>query len=484
MPGVRTRFAPSPTGALHVGGVRTALFSYLHARHTGGRFILRIEDTDLKRSRREWVDEIVSALQWLGIDWDEGPYFQSERTEIYRAAIERLVDSGHAYPCSCSAEELEARRAAARESGGPAGYDGRCRPGQGSGLIPGRPTSIRFAIPRPAETVIDDLVKGQIRFQNSEIDDFVIARSDGSPTFNLVVTVDDAEMGMTHVIRGDDHVANTAKQVHIYRALGAPLPVFAHLPQVLGPDGARLSKRHAATAVTEYRDLGFYPDALVNFVARLGWSHGDQEVFSRAELVEAFALENVGASAGVFNLEKLRWLNFQYLKARTPEQLAADLREFNRRRGIELPGDDRRLARVAETLRDRAQTLLDLSDQAAFYFSRGVAIDPAAAAKVLRAEAAPILRALVSELEALPGWDQESIQAGFAAAVSKTGLKLGAVAQPARVSLVGRTASPGIYDVIEILGRDESLARLRVGIEVATSASESSASAGEPSRAG
>jgi glutamyl-tRNA synthetase len=483
MSGVRTRFAPSPTGALHVGGVRTALFSYLHARHTGGRFILRIEDTDLKRSRREWVDEIMSALQWLGIEWDEGPYFQSERTDVYRAAIDRLVASGHAYPCSCSAEELEERRAAARESGGPAGYDGRCRPGQGAGPIPGRPTSIRFAIPRPGETIIDDLVKGQIRFQNSEIDDFVIARSDGSPTFNLVVTVDDAEMGMTHVIRGDDHVANTAKQVHIYRALGAPLPVFAHLPQVLGPDGSRLSKRHAATAVTEYRDLGFYPDALVNFVARLGWSHGDQEVFTRAELVQAFALENVGASAGVFNLEKLRWLNFQYLKARTPEQLAADLREFNGRRGVEVAFDDRRLARVAETLRDRAQTLLDLSEQAAFYFSKGVEIEPAAAAKVLRAEAAPILRALLQELEALSSWDQEALQAAFSAVVSSTGSKLGAIAQPARVALVGRTASPGIYDVMEILGRDESLDRLRVGIGVAAkNASESAATAGESSR--
>jgi glutamyl-tRNA synthetase len=478
MSGVRTRFAPSPTGALHIGGVRTALFSYLHARHTGGRFVLRIEDTDLKRSRPEWVDEIVAALRWLGIDWDEGPFFQSERNEIYRAAIERLVASGHAYPCSCSAEELETRRAAARESGGPAGYDGRCRPGHGPGPIPGRPTSIRFAIPRPGETVVDDLVKSQIRFQNSEIDDFVIARSDGSPTFNLVVTVDDAEMGMTHVIRGDDHVANTAKQVQIYRALGVPLPTFAHLPQVLGPDGARLSKRHAATAVTEYRDLGFYPDALVNFVARLGWSHGDQEVFTRAELVEAFALEDVGASAGVFNLEKLRWLNFQYLKARTPEQLAADLREFNGRRGVEVAFDDRRLARVAETLRDRAQTLLDLSEQAAFYFSSGVEIDPAAAAKVLRADAAPVLRALVQELEGLPQWDQESLQAAFAAVVAKTGMKLGAVAQPARVALVGRTASPGIYDVLEILGRAESLARLCVGIEVAAKSASESSSAG------
>jgi glutamyl-tRNA synthetase len=464
MAGVRTRFAPSPTGALHVGGVRTALFSYLQARHHGGTFILRIEDTDQKRSSREWVDEILAALEWLGIEWDEGPFFQSERLEIYREAIDRLVSSGLAYPCTCTSEELEARRAQARERGASQGYDGRCRPGYGPGPIAGRPASIRFAIPREDETVIDDLVKGRVSFQNKDLEDLVIARSDGTPTFNLVVTVDDVAMAISHVVRGDDHLVNTAKQIQIYRALGAPLPRFAHLPQVLGPDGARLSKRHAATAVTSYRDLGYYPDALVNFVARLGWSHGDQEIFTRAELVHAFALEDVGASAGVFNLEKLRWLNFQYLKARTAAQLAADLREFNARRGAPVRGDDRYLARVVETLRDRSQTLLELSEQAAFYFSRD-AIDPAEVQKLLKPGSAAILRALADELAAIAEWDQPSIQAAFAAVVAATGLKLGNVAQPARAALTGRSASPGIYDVVELVGREEALARIQAGIE-------------------
>jgi glutamyl-tRNA synthetase len=474
MAGVRTRFAPSPTGALHLGGARTALFSHLQARHSAGRFILRIEDTDQKRSRQEWVDEILAALEWLGIDWDEGPYFQSERLEIYRDAIERLVASGSAYPCTCTSEELEARRAFARESGETPAYDRRCRPGVGPGPVPGRPASIRFAMPREGETVIEDLVKGQIRFASKDLEDLVIARSDGTPTFNLVVSVDDVAMEISHVVRGDDHIVNTAKQIHIYEALGAPLPRFAHLPQVLGGDGARLSKRHAATAVISYRDLGYYPDALVNFLARLGWSHGDQEIFSRAELIQAFALEDVGASAGVFNLEKLGWLNAQYLKARAPEQLAADLREFERRRGREIAGDDRWLARVAETLRERSQTLLELAEQAAFYFSRE-AVDPEAVARLLKPESAPVLRALVVELERAPEWSQASLQAAFAAVVAATGLKLGNVAQPARASLTGRSASPGIYEVLELIGRDESLARLRAGIELTARRGEGAA---------
>jgi len=471
---VRTRFAPSPTGALHVGGVRTALFSYLQARHHGGRFVLRIEDTDLKRSRREWVDEILTALEWLGIEWDEGPFFQSERLEIYRQAIDRLIASGAAYPCTCTSEELEERRARALAAGAKPAYDRRCRPGHGPGPIPGRPASIRFAIPLDGETVIDDLVKGRIVLQNEDLEDLVIARSDGTPTFNLVVTVDDAAMEISHVVRGDDHIVNTAKQIQIYRALGASLPRFAHLPQVLGADGARLSKRHAATAVSSYRDLGYYPDALVNFVARLGWSHGDQEIFSRAELVEAFEIEDVGASAGVFNLEKLRWLNFQYLKARTPEQLAADLREFERRRGREIAGEDGWLARVATTLRERSQTLLELSEQAAFYFSRD-AVDPEAVVKLLKPDSGPVLRALVHELERLADWDAASIQGAFAAVVAATALKLGNVAQPARASLTGRSASPGIYDVLELLGREESLARLRSSIDLAARVEEGSA---------
>ena len=472
MASVRTRFAPSPTGALHVGGVRTALFSYLYARHCGGRFILRIEDTDRQRSTQAWVDEIVGALRWLAIDWDEGPFFQTQRLDLYRETIERLLASGRAYRCTCSPEELDAKRKAALQSGGDVGYDRHCRPGVGPGPIEGRPAAIRFAMPVDGEVVVDDLVKGEVRFQNAEVDDFVIARSDGWPTYNLVVTVDDADMAISHVIRGDDLLPSAPKQINLYQAIDAPVPRFAHLPQVLGVDRARLSKRHAATAVTSYRELGYYPDALVNFLARLGWSHGDQEVFSRKELIHAFSLENVGKSAGVFNLEKLDWLNFQYLKARTPEQLAADLRPFMESRGIAIPGDDAWLAKMAGTLRERAKTLGELTDSASFYLSDEITLDEKAAKKFLKPDNAALLEQLAGRLEALPSWDLGSIEAAFAAELAESGGSLGGLAQPVRVAVTGGTVSPGIYEVLDVLGRERSLSRLRAAIVVAKGASQ------------
>lgn len=467
MASVRTRFAPSPTGALHVGGVRTALFSYLYARHFGGRFVLRIEDTDRQRSTQAWVDEIVGALRWLDIDWDEGPFFQTQRMELYRETIERLLSAGRAYRCTCTPEELEAKRKAAMQSGGSAGYDRHCRPGFGPGPEPGRPAAIRFAMPVDGEAVIDDLVKDRVVFRNADVDDFVIARSDGWPTYNLVVTVDDADMAISHVIRGDDLLPSTPKQIALYHALGAPVPSFAHLPQVLGVDRARLSKRHAATAVTSYRELGYYPDALVNFLARLGWSHGDQEVFSRKELIHAFSLQSVGKSAGVFNLEKLDWLNFQYLKARTPEQLASDLRPFLASRGIVAPGDDAWLAKMAGTLRERAKTLAELTDMASFYLSDEITLDEKAAAKFLKPEAGALLATLVERLSALPSWDVTAIEAVFTGLMTESGVKLGALAQPVRVAVSGGTVSPGIYEVLDVLGRERSLQRLRKAIDVA-----------------
>jgi glutamyl-tRNA synthetase len=467
MASVRTRFAPSPTGALHVGGVRTALFSYLYARHHGGRFILRIEDTDRQRSTQAWVDEIIGALQWLKIDWDEGPFFQTQRLDLYRDTIERLLQSGRAYRCTCTPEELDAKRKAAMKSGGDVGYDRHCRPGFGPGPVEGRPAAIRFAMPVDGEVVVDDLVKGEVRFQNAEIDDFVIARSDGWPTYNLVVTVDDADMAISHVIRGDDLLPSTPKQINLYQAIDAPVPRFAHLPQVLGVDRARLSKRHAATAVTSYRELGYYPDALVNFLARLGWSHGDQEVFSRKELIHAFSLENVGKSAGVFNLEKLDWLNFQYLKARTPDELAADLRPFMESRGITIPGDDAWLAKMASTLRERAKTLGELTDSASFFLSDEITLDEKAVKKFLKPENAPMLEQLTARLEALPTWDLASIEQAFAAQLAETGGSLGGLAQPVRVAVTGGTVSPGIYETLDVLGRERSLQRLRAAIVVA-----------------
>ncbi|MEW6272872.1 MAG: glutamate--tRNA ligase [Thermodesulfobacteriota bacterium] len=465
MASVRTRFAPSPTGALHVGGVRTALFNYLYARHFGGRFVLRIEDTDRQRSTQAWVDEIIGALQWLGLDWDEGPFFQTQRMELYRSTIERLQSAGHAYRCTCTPQELDAKRKAARESGGSVAYDRHCRPGVGPGPVPGRPAAIRFAVPQDGEVVIEDLVKERVVFQNAEIEDFVIARSDGWPTYNLVVTVDDADMAISHVIRGDDLLPSTPKQIHLYRALAADVPQFAHLPQVLGVDRARLSKRHAATAVTSYRELGYYPDALVNFLARLGWSHGDQEVFTRKELIHAFSLESVGKSAGVFNLEKLDWLNFQYLKARTPEELAADLRPFMESRGIRIPGDDAWLARMAKTLQERAKTLGELTDFAHFYLSDEITIEEKAAGKFLRPETAPMLQDLVARLEALDAWNPASLERVFNDVLAGSGKSLGALAQPVRVALTGGTVSPGIFEVLDVLGRDRSMRRLHAALE-------------------
>jgi glutamyl-tRNA synthetase len=460
MPTVRTRFAPSPTGALHVGGVRTALFSWLHARRSGGRFILRIEDTDRQRSTEAWVDEIVGAMRWLSLDWDEGPFFQSQRTDLYRVATERLLAAGHAYRCTCTPEDLESRRRSALAEGRKPSYDRHCRPGFGPGPVAHAPAAIRFAVPAQDEVVIDDVVKGRVAFANAEIEDFVIARSDGSPTYNLCVTVDDSEMAITDVIRGDDHLANTPKQIHLYRALGAPLPRFAHLPQVLGVDRARLSKRHAATAVTSYRELGYYPDALVNFLARLGWAHGDQEIFTRAELIETFRLDNVGKSAGIFNLEKLDWLNFQYLKARTPEQLASDLRPFLAERGIAVPGDDAWLGRVAASLRERAKTLVDLVDMAGFFFRDDLVFDDKAVRKFLTPAARPLLEDLVRRLEGLTRWEETEIERSFHAVIEPAGKSLGALAQPVRVALTGGTVSPGIFEVLAILGRERALARL------------------------
>lgn len=472
MVSVRTRFAPSPTGALHVGGVRTALFSYLYARHFGGRFVLRIEDTDRQRSTQAWVDEILGALRWLGIDWDEGPYFQTQRLDLYRETLERLLESGRAYRCTCTPEELDAKRKAALAGGGNVGYDRHCRPGVGPGPEAGRPAAIRFAMPTSGEVVIEDLVKDKVVFQNSEVDDFVIARSDGWPTYNLVVTIDDADLAISHVIRGDDLLPSTPKQVALYQAIGADVPRFAHLPQVLGVDRARLSKRHAATAVTSYRELGYYPDALVNFLARLGWSHGDQEVFSRKELIHAFSLENVGKSAGVFNLEKLDWLNFQYLKARSPAELAADLRPFMESRGLAIPGDDAWLARMAMTLRERAKTLGELTDSAGFYLSDEITIDEKAAKKFLKPESAALLRNLTTRLEALATWDLPALEATFAALLAETGGSLGAIAQPVRVAVTGGTVSPGIYEVLDVLGRERSLVRLRAAIDLAQGGAE------------
>jgi glutamyl-tRNA synthetase len=460
---VRTRFAPSPTGMLHVGGVRTALFSWLFARHHGGSFVLRIEDTDRKRSRPEFTEGILEAMEWLGLKADEGPLFQSERGDGYAVAIEKLLATGHAYRCTCTSEELEAKRESAKAAGRGFAYDRHCRPGFGPGPVAERPASIRFAAPLEGEVRIEDAVKGPIVVNNAEIDDFIIARSDGSPTYHLVVTVDDIDMKISHVIRGDDHINNTTKQIHIYLALDAALPTFAHLPQVLGKDKARLSKRHGATDVLAYRDEGYFPDALVNFLARLGWSHGDQEIFSPDELVELFCLESIGRSAGVFDLEKLEWLNFEYLKARSPEQLAGELQEFLARRGEALPGDSAWQAKMVASLQERARNLVQLADACRYFIEDEIRFDDKAVRKQLTPESGALLNELADRLEATEGWVPERLEKTLRALVDEKEIKLGKLAQPVRVACTGGTVSPGIFDVLDILGRERSLARLRAG---------------------
>ncbi len=445
---------------LHVGGVRTALFSWLHARATGGSFVLRIEDTDRKRSKPEFTEGIIEAMAWLGLSPDEGPYFQSERSDVYADALQKLLASGNAYLCTCTPEELEAQRAAAKAEGRSFAYNRHCRPGFGPGPDPDRPATVRFAAPVDGEVTVNDLVKGPIVVQNSEIDDFVIARSDGTPTYQLVVTVDDIEMEISHVIRGDDHLNNTTKQIHIYLALGAELPQFAHLPQVLGKDKGRLSKRHGATDVLSYRDEGYFPDALVNFLARLGWSHGDQEIFTREELIQFFRLEDIGQSAGVFDLEKLDWLNFEYLKDREPSRLAADLSEYLAREGRSLPGEPAWQARMVSVFQERARNLRELAESCAYFLEDDVVYQEKAARKHLSDESTALLGELATQLDEVESWDADSLEMSFRDLVQRKDIKLGQLAQPVRVAMTGGTVSPGIFDVLEILGRERSLERL------------------------
>jgi glutamyl-tRNA synthetase len=460
---VRTRFPPSPTGHLHIGSARTALFNWLFARHHGGIFVLRFEDTDRERSTQESVDEYLEGFRWLGLDWDEGPFFQTRRYPLYTEYAHRLLASGRVYRCWCTAEELEARREAAQKAGQRPSYDRTCR--DLTEPLPGRTShTVRFRTPLDGETVIEDLVKGPIVFRNEDLDDFIILRSDGSPVYNFCVVVDDVDMRITHVIRGDDHVANTPRQILLYQALDAPLPQFAHLPLILGPDKTRLSKRHGATSVFQYRDEGYVPDALVNFLARLGWSHGDQEVFTREELVQHFSLEHVGKAAAVFNAEKLQWLNFQYLKATPAEKLADLVCPFLQQAGLSVPSDRAWLARAVETLRERAKTLRELAEFLRFYVSDDIEPAPKAAAQHLKPEIAPALADLTQRLETLPAWEPAAIEAAFHHTMDAYHLALGKLAQPVRVAVTGGTVSPGIFEVLDVLGRERTIARLRAAI--------------------
>jgi len=455
---VRTRFAPSPTGFLHIGGARTALFNYLYARKNGGKFALRIEDTDVARSTKESIDAILDGMKWLGLFWDEGPFYQSEMFDTYREHAQKLLDRGLVYRCYCTAEELATRREAALKEGRPPMYDRRCRDGREQ---PGAPYALRFRVPDGTTAYLDE-IKGEISFENSSIEDLIILRSDSTPTYNFCVVVDDATMAITHVIRGDDHINNTPKQILLYRALGYDLPVFAHLPMILGADKTRLSKRHGATSVMAYKEMGILPHALINYLARLGWSHGDQEIFSIEELTEKFSLESVGKSSGVFNPEKLIWLNQHYIKESKPEELAALLVPFLEGLGLS-PAGDPRLPMIVKTLQERAKTLVEMAEGAAFYFRETIEYDPAAAEKFLKPDNAPVFDSLVEKLGALDGFTEGAIEAVFGLVMEETGLKLGKIAQPVRVALTGTTFSPGIFETMEALGKKPTLERLKAG---------------------
>ncbi len=461
MSDVVTRFSPSPTGTLHIGGARTALFNWLFARHNRGKFILRIEDTDVVRSADEFTRAIVESLKWLGIDWDEGPYFQSKRIDIYREHIRRLLDEGKAYYCDCAPEEVERKRKKALMEGKKPKYDGRCR---GRNLGPGPDRVVRFKSPQTGTTVVNDVIKGSVAFDNRELDDLVIQRSDGMPTYNFAVVVDDLTMGITHVIRGDDHLNNTPRQILIYSALGANPPVFAHVPMILGRDRTRLSKRHGATSVLAYRDAGYLPEAMVNYLVRLGWSYGDQEIFSREELIEKFSLENIGKSAGIFDPEKLLWLNGHYIREADPHRLARLLAPFLAERKY-APCDETYLVRAIKTLQPRSKTLAEMADALDFYLLDRIEYDPKAARKFLKPSSIEVFKDLVEKLERLDAFTEEDLERIFRDTSEKLGVKLGKIAQPVRVALTGRTASPGLFEIIDILGKDRTVRRLRDALE-------------------
>lgn len=469
---IRVRFAPSPTGYLHVGGARTALYNWLFARHESGVFILRIEDTDAERSTDESAAGILEAMRWLGLDWDEGPevggpvgpYRQAERLDLYREYAQRLIEDGKAYYCICTPEELEARRKAALAAGLSPRYDGRCRergnrpaaPLQQSGVVATGGAVVRLLIRGEGVIEIADLVHGSIRFEDAELDDFILLRSDGMPTYNFAVVVDDVLMRITHVIRGDDHISNTPRQIKLYEALGLPEPRFAHIPMILGPDRARLSKRHGAMGVMAYQQMGYLPEAMVNYLARLGWSHGDQEVFTQEELVRHFTLEKVGRTPAVFDPVKLEWLNGQYLKRAAPDRLAALLMPFWEASGVtreELGRKDAAwLQAVARIFQERARTLAELAFSSRFVFEGKIERDEAAVRKILTEEAKARVRALLQEIEALPAFTAAALESLFRARAAALGLKLVDLAQPFRVALSGKTVSPPIFPIVELMG--------------------------------
>lgn len=468
---VRVRFAPSPTGYLHIGGVRTALFNWLFARREKGTFILRIEDTDQSRSTDEAIQAIIEGMRWVGLDWDEGPFRQTERMEQYRQYAFQLLERKQAYWCVCTAEELDARRQEAQAKGLQQKYDGRCRE---KGIVnPGGEAALRFRAPQEGQTVIDDLIKGRIVFDNTVLDDLIILRSNGYPTYNFSVVVDDASMSITHVIRGDDHLTNTPRQIPMFQALGFDVPKFGHLPMIMGPDKTRLSKRHGATSILAYRDMGYLPEAMINYLVRLGWSAGDQEIFSIAELVEKFSFDHVQKSAAVFNPDKLLWVNAHHIRHGDPSRIAPLLVPFLEQKGF---GEAVKSApagwmeQLVVMLRERARTLIEMATAAEPYLMQEPTMEPEAVQKFLTPAMAPTLEALATRFDSADNFSKDTLEGIFKSVLEDKGLKMGQLAQPVRVALTGRAISPGIFEVIDLLGREATMMRLRRGVKLASGA--------------
>jgi glutamyl-tRNA synthetase len=453
---IKTRFAPSPTGYLHVGGARTALFSWLHARKHGGKYVLRIEDTDLQRSTTESINAILEAMTWLGLEYDEGPFYQTKRFDRYNEVIEELLEKGQAYRCNCPKERLETLREGQLERKEKPRYDGHCR---GTPVDAAAPHVIRFRNPGEGSVVVDDMVRGKIVFSNDELDDLIIRRTDGSPTYNLTVVVDDSDMGITDVIRGDDHVNNTPRQINILHALGKEPPRYAHVPMILGDDGSRLSKRHGAVSVMEYRNQGILPEALLNYLVRLGWSHGDEELFTLDQMVELFDIKDVNKAASAFNTEKLLWINQHYIKQADPARIARLLSPHMGNLDID-PAEGPDLVDVVRQQQERAKTLVEMADISAFFYRDFEEFDQKAAKKHLKAAAREPLQQVRDRLEGLDEWVGEELHQVVIDVAEALSLNMGKVAQPLRVAVVGRAASPGIDVTLELVGREACLRRI------------------------
>lgn len=461
---VKTRFAPSPTGYLHVGGARTALFSWLYAKHCGGTFVLRIEDTDRERSTQPAIDAILESMEWLNLSWDEGPYYQTKRFDRYKEVIDQLIKEGKAYKCYCSKERLEQVRAEQMEKGLKPRYDGHCRDDK-TEHSPDEPYVVRFRNPDTGVVAFDDMVKGHIEFQNSELDDFIIQRSDGTPTYNFCVVVDDYDMGITHVIRGDDHVNNTPRQINIYRALGAKEPIFGHVAMILGDDGNKLSKRHGAVSVMQYREDGYLPEALLNYLVRLGWSHGDQEIFSVPEMIELFTPEQINKSASSFNTKKLEWLNAQYMKSLPREQVAAELKWHFARLGIDTDkAQGPALELVVKNYCERTHTLKEMAEKTRCYFEDITSYDAAGVKKWIKEGSVEILQDSLKALQELASWDAPTIDKALEQLAAAHEVGMGKVGQPLRLAMTGTPTSPGIGDTMELVGRERTFKRIEDAI--------------------